>query len=123
MLSERERIQIVMIISYGERQRSHREAANLFNGKHPDRNPIPHTAATRIVRKFTETGSIKDLPRSGCPKSVTDDNTSLDILLRMQENPKVYRTTINLALESNISQSSVMKILKSAKQHPYKIQL
>ncbi|KAJ4425942.1 hypothetical protein ANN_27568 [Periplaneta americana] len=37
------------------------------------------------------------------------------------ENPKV--STTNLALEYNTSQSSVMKILKSAKQHPYKNQL
>lgn len=121
MLSETERIKILIIVGYGDRQRSHREAANLFNDMHPDRNPIPHTTVTRIVRKFAETGSIKDLPRSGRPKSATDGNTSLDVLLRVQENPKV--STTNLALECDISQSSVMKILKSAKQHPYKIQL
>ncbi|KAJ4426085.1 hypothetical protein ANN_26894 [Periplaneta americana] len=90
MLSKRERIQILMIIDYGNRQQSHRETANLFNGMHPDCNPIPHTTMTRIVRKFTETGNVKDLPRSGRPKSATDDNTSLDVLLHMQENPKTY---------------------------------
>ncbi|KAJ4436248.1 hypothetical protein ANN_18879 [Periplaneta americana] len=81
----REIIQILMIFGYGDRQRSHREAANLFNGMHPDRNPIPHTTVTTNVRKFTETGSVKDLPRSGRPKCATDDNTSLDVLLRFSQ--------------------------------------
>lgn len=109
------------MVGYGDGQRSHQEAAYLFNDMYPDHNSIPHTTVTRIIRKFNETGSVKDFPRSGRPKTTTDENTSLDVLLHVQENPKV--STKKLVLESNISRSSVMKILITAKQHPYKIQL
>lgn len=38
-LSDAERVKILIMISYGDRQRSHHDIHVWFNNVHPDRNP------------------------------------------------------------------------------------
>lgn len=120
MLSERERIEILMIFGWGDRQRHLGEVCEIFNNAHLDREQaITESTVSKIVKKFHEHGCVKDLPRTGRPK--LDDNVKLDVLLNYNENP--HLPTSQVALNLDISKSSVKNILKNAKYHPYKIRL
>lgn len=118
-LTERERIEILMMVGYGDRLRSHEEACALFNATHFERPPIARSTVSRIVAKFNATGSVRDAPKSGRP-GISDD-VKLDILLSVEEHP--HATTTEIALQENVSQSFVVKMLKKEKLHPYKVQL
>ena len=118
-LSESERIEILMMVGYGDRLRSHQETCELFNQEHANRPPIARSTVSRIVAKFSETGSVRDLPRQGhLPIS---DETKLNVLLETEENP--HTSTKQIALNTNIDHSFVVKLFKKEKYHPYKVQL
>lgn len=56
-LTERERIEILIMRGYGDRERSNQETANLFNETHPERAiPINKSTVKRTVDRFVETG-------------------------------------------------------------------
>lgn len=121
-LSERERITLLMIIGFGDRKRSLQEACNLFNETFPDRiSPISKSTVSRNLSKFNETGSVKNNPRSGRKKTATDEENALNVVLSVQEEPKT--SVPKLALDNNMSERSVRRILKVNKFHPYKVQL
>ncbi|KAJ8912835.1 hypothetical protein NQ315_014418 [Exocentrus adspersus] len=98
-LSERERIQILMIVGYGDRIRSHEETCDLFNQEHPERAPIARSTVGRLVSKHFATGTVKDR--------------------EVQENP--HCSTRQIGLNNNINHSTVVKLLKKEKYHPYKV--
>ncbi|KAJ8951166.1 hypothetical protein NQ318_021610 [Aromia moschata] len=66
-----------------------------------------------------ETGDVKDLPKSGRPK-ITQDK-KIDIVLSMEENPQSTSTLV--ASENEVSQTTVLRILRKENYHPYKFQL
>ncbi|EFN82448.1 hypothetical protein EAI_03403, partial [Harpegnathos saltator] len=53
------------------------------------------------------------------PKSATNDDMILDVLLSFQENP--HTSVPRTAQTHDISQGSILNILKKHKYHPYKI--
>lgn len=118
-LTERERIEILIMVGYGDRIRTHEEACELFNQEHLDRPPIVRSTVSKLVAKFTETGSVRDLPRQGRPR--VNDETRLNVLLEAEENPQ--NSTRQLALNNNVDHSFVVKFFKKEKYHPYKVQL
>ena len=65
------------------------------------------------------TGTVKNRPRSGRPKTATTDNKKIDVLLSIQENPR--QSTNQLALDHEIDQKSVRTILHAENMHPYKV--
>lgn len=117
-LSERERIAVLMMVGYGDRLRTHEEACDVFNAKYPEKQ-ISTSTVSRLVAKYDESGSVADLPRSGRPS--TSNETKLNILLEIEENH--HLSTRQLALNHNVSQTSVVRLLKKEKYHPYKVQL
>ena len=40
-----------------------------------------------LVKMFDETGSLKDKPRSGCPRSIATDENKEPVLEAYEENP------------------------------------
>ncbi|CAI9744425.1 KEOPS complex subunit TP53RK isoform X1 [Octopus vulgaris] len=70
-LSKEERIELVLLS--GREGWSYRKIAEEFNLPHPCRQPIYFTAVRKLIKKFKETGSVSDKPRSGRPK--TSDET------------------------------------------------
>lgn len=121
LLTERERIEILMMLGYGNRRRTYREVANLFNGAHPERNPISHSAVAKTYKRYQNFGTVKNNLKAGRPKSATSDDMALDILISVNDEPKTSST--QLALNNNISQTSVMRIMKREKIRPYKVTL
>lgn len=116
-LSERERIEILMMVGYGDRKRSTVEVCELFNNVHQERRPISRSTVSKIISKFRETGSVRDKPKSGRPKIC--DETKLNVLLSYQDNP--HSSSRQVGLNQNIGYKSVQNILHKEKYHPYKI--
>jgi hypothetical protein len=65
-----ERVEIVLLS--GRHRWAQRQVADEFNARHPERNPITHSAVGKLVKKCKETGSVVDRPQVGRP-SVSED--------------------------------------------------
>lgn len=118
-LTENQRIEILMMIGFGDRMRTQQEVCTLFNLMHPDNEPISQSTVSKIERKYREFGHVRDKPRSGRPQ--IDQIVKENVVLSAIEDPHV--TVRQLANEYNIAKSSVSKIFKKVKYHPYKIRL
>lgn len=120
-LSERERIYLLMMKGYEDNiKRSYQETCNLFNATFNARNPISKSTVVKTFQRFIQTGSVKDRPRSGRFKSVSNDEKSLDILQSFIETPN---TSIRkVVAEHEVDQQSVHNILEKHKYYPYKVQ-
>ncbi|KAG5892168.1 hypothetical protein JTB14_026406 [Gonioctena quinquepunctata] len=94
------------------------EVCDLFNAKYPNR-PISRSTVSKIEKKIRETGHVKHIPNAGRPK--IEENVKLDVLLGVENSP--HNTSRQIAVDLDISQSSVLRILKAEKYHPYKVQL
>lgn len=116
-LTERERIQILCMIGYGDRMRTQTEVVHLFNGTRPDLPPISQSTVSRVEAKFREYGHVRDLPKSGRPSLPEDEQ--LNVLLAVEENH--HSTLTGIASNCNMAVSTVHKLLKTTKHHPYKV--
>lgn len=76
LLSCEEKIKIVLIV--GENYKTHREAAIIFNDRHPNKN-INHSTVTRIMNKFKTTGSLNNNFNGKRQKLVANENTQLEV--------------------------------------------
>ena len=71
---------VLMMRGYGDRIRSYREVVELYNATYPDQcDPISKSTVERTIARFQRT-LIKDEPRSGRPKSTTNDDKVADVL-------------------------------------------
>jgi transposase len=112
-LSEKQRIEILMIYRYdGDRRRTQSELCDLFNEVYPD-TPVAQGTVSQLIKKFRETGSIKNMQRTGRPKSATSGDKALDVLLTIEETPRVSAREVAENLE--ISHNSVLRIFKKEK--------
>lgn len=116
-LTERERIEIIQMIGFGERMRTQQEVVELFNETHPGRRPISQSMVSNIESKYRNFGHVRDLPKSGRPSKSEEDQ--LNVLLTIQDNP--HSTLNQVASDFNMAASTVHKIVKKAKYHPYKV--
>ncbi|KAJ8909418.1 hypothetical protein NQ315_013328 [Exocentrus adspersus] len=117
-LSEKERIEILMILGYGDVRRSQQETCNIFNHLYPNRNPITRSTVSKLLKKFNQNGAIKDLSKSGRIKTATTEDKSLDVCVMLEDDP--HLSTRQISRELDISQTSIMKILHDNKFYPYK---
>lgn len=117
-LSVKQRIEILMMIGYGDRSRTQMEVCNLFNDKYPER-PITRSTVSKLETKFLETGTVANLRKSGRPPANAD--TALDVLLSFQED--AHTSVRKVSREIGVGKTTVHKLLKLEKWHPYKIKL
>lgn len=108
-----ERIEIVRLV--GDNARSMREAAEEFNRRHPDREPIHHSTVFRINTLFNRTGKVneKRVPRQR-------ENLEIDgqILQYVRENPKT--SLRQMSRDLHVSVSKIRTCLKKNKVIPFK---
>ncbi|KAG8335323.1 hypothetical protein J6590_071066 [Homalodisca vitripennis] len=109
-LSEQERITLLMMRGYGDRIRSYEQVRHLFNETFPDRNPISKSAVVYTIKRFEETGSVKNQPKSGRPRSARTEDHCLEVLMSVV-NPHVLTTA--LSREVGISQGSFPMVLSN----------
>ena len=84
-----------------------------------DRTPIALSTVRNTISKFNDFGTVRDLPKAGRPRSATNDEKSLDVLLSFTEDP--HNSVRRAAQQNDISKSSVHNVLKRAKFHPFKV--
>jgi len=121
-LTERERITLLMMRGYGDRERSFREVRDLFNAEfRQGRQGISVATVLKTCNRFQDTGCVRDRQRSGRPKIATNEDNSIDILQSFVEDPNT--STRKAAQAHDCSYKSVQRVLKNSKFHPYKINL
>lgn len=111
-----ERVEIVFI--YGSQNQCLRSTARVFNEKYPGKN-LTHQYVSHLVSKFRETGSVGNIKRSG--NVVLDDLAQIEVLGQTTTNPTTSLRKLSVA--TGLSYTSVRKVLKSNKFHPYKVQI
>lgn len=113
-----EKVQIIKWIYSGSSQ------INIMNDLFPAAfplSPVPNQSTiSRLVARFEETGSVLARKRPGRPKTATSEIVSTNVLAAVEVLP--HTTSRELAMEIGISSTSVLRILKQAKYHPYKMQ-
>lgn len=107
-----------IIFLYGE-CRTYRGTARRFNDFYPESPRIDHKYVADIVLKFRQTGSVKDRPRSGRKK--VDEGTVIEIIGRVSTESQ--QSIREMSSDSDISYSTIRKVLKHYKFHPYKLHL
>lgn len=73
------------------------------------------------MKKFDETGSLEDKPRSARPQSFSTDENKERILEAYEENPTTSQR--RASLELNLSRSSLQRIMTELGLKPYRPQL
>ncbi|KAJ8916356.1 hypothetical protein NQ315_005053 [Exocentrus adspersus] len=111
------RIEVLIMIDYGEQVRSQAEVAVLFSENHPELPPISQDTVSKIYAQYRDLGHVRDVKRQ--PKINEEDK--LNVLLEYQEHPVIPARKV--AREHGVSHTTVRKWLKEAKMHPYKIQI
>ncbi|CAM1324679.1 Uncharacterised protein r2_g3343 [Pycnogonum litorale] len=114
-LTTEQRIEIILMAGSG----SSRMVARNFNRKHE--TSITHDIVAKLICKFQKTGNVADQPRSGPTRRATDEDSTVRILAAVTRSPR--KSTRRLSAESGVSRSSIRRILKTNKWHPYKLHM
>ncbi|KAJ8944097.1 hypothetical protein NQ318_019435 [Aromia moschata] len=120
-LTESLKIEILVMIGYlgiGYRARTQCEVVRLFRETHPDLPPLNQGTISKIEAQYREMGHVRKVPSKR--QAVVDDDTKLNLLLALEENP--ITPARQLARDSNLNHKTVLKILKYEKKRPYKMQ-
>ncbi|CAI9717966.1 KEOPS complex subunit TP53RK isoform X1 [Octopus vulgaris] len=116
-LSKEEKIELVLL----SRQEgwSYRKIAEEFNLRHSYRQPIYFTAVGKLIKKFKETGSVLDKPRSGRPK--TSDETKEAVMAKVSASPK--KSLRRTSTVFGVPKPTIHKMLVEEKFHRYNLQI
>jgi len=121
-LTEHERISLLMMRGWGDRQRSYSEVRLLFNETFRNEGEgISISTVSRTIRRFVETGTNKNRHKSGRSQSQTTEERQFEVAQSFVENPRLSIREASQQLQ--MSRFSVSKNLKTIKFHPYKIHL
>ncbi|KAJ8949248.1 hypothetical protein NQ318_022761 [Aromia moschata] len=82
-LTESLKIEILMMIGYGDRARTQCEVVRLFRETHLDLPPLNQGTISKIEAQYREMGHAQYRVR----QAVVDDDTKLNLLLALEENP------------------------------------
>ncbi|BFZ01701.1 hypothetical protein BsWGS_04740 [Bradybaena similaris] len=119
-LTVQERVKLVFM--FGRDVATYRSVAQEFNHNHPEpEQPLSHTTVCPLIKRFQETGSVADRERCGRRKSATDEETSTMVLANVAGSP--VKSMRKISQELTISKSSLRRILKTQKFHPYRVHL
>ena len=100
-------------ITYDNAEESRRLFEDKFGKEAPERSTIH-----KWKKRLFETGSVNDRSRSGRRSTETVGENKENVLALVNENPRA--STRGIADEVGTSQSSVVRILKKEKFHPFK---
>lgn len=119
LLSLEEKIEVVLIV--GDKYKTFREAADIFNHRHPQRH-IHQSVVRKIFNKFKTSGNVFNKYTNKRQKRVANDDTVLEVMLSAIENPKYSLRKRASLLRNPVGKDTVAKILKENRFRPYKPQ-
>lgn len=112
---------IDMIFILGECHRNCSLASRMYKAQYPDRERHPREESFRnLLDRFLTTGSI-NYPKHERFRSVVTEENEFSIIATVVEHPHV--STRELSREMEFARSSVRRILKKNKFHPFHVQL
>ena len=82
---------------------------------------LQHESILDIARKFDETGSVQDKPRSGRPRSVSTEKNKERVLAAFEKSPGT--SAKRASLELNLSRTSLQRMMKELELKPYRLRL
>ncbi|KAJ8961481.1 hypothetical protein NQ318_014729 [Aromia moschata] len=103
-LTESLKIEILMMIGYDDRARTQCEVVRLFRETHPDLPPLNQGTISKIEAQYREMGHVRKVPSKR--QAVVDDDTKLNLLLALEENP--ITPARQLARDSNLNHKTVL---------------
>ncbi|KAJ8952062.1 hypothetical protein NQ318_010972 [Aromia moschata] len=107
------------MIGYGDRARTQCEVVRLFRETHPDLPPLNQGTISKIEAQYREMGHVRKVPSKR--QAVVDDDTKLNLLLALEENP--ITPARQLARDSNLNHKTVLKYLNMRKNAHIKCKL
>ncbi|KAJ8933853.1 hypothetical protein NQ318_015916 [Aromia moschata] len=107
------------MIGYGDRARTQCEVVRLFQETHPDLPPLNKGTISKIEAQYREMGHVRKVPSKR--QAVVDDDTKLNLLLALEENP--ITPARQLARDSNLNHKTVSKYLNMTKNAHIKCKL
>lgn len=116
-LSLEEKIEIVLIV--GDNYKTYREAAIIFNNRHPDKN-VHFATVSKIIKKFKCSGNVENKFKKKHEAWVATEEIQNQVMLSAIENPKdsIRKRAALLGVRKDV----VAGILKANKFKPYKPQ-
>jgi len=112
-----ERVEIVEL--YFINNQCARRTATVFNYQHVNKH-VHHSYILELIAKFRQTGSVANKKRN-MENPVRNEATEVAVLGEIVMNPTL--STRKLSDETGVPRTTVQRILKHNKWHPYKIQL
>lgn len=110
-----------MIFILGECSRNPLLASRIYKARYPERERFPKEESFKnLLERFIETGSVSYPQKQKRVKSIVNEENEFVILTALIENPHV--STRQLENNFNISKTSIRRIIKKNKFHPYRIQ-
>ncbi|CAK9801642.1 hypothetical protein ANTPLA_LOCUS2883 [Anthophora plagiata] len=116
--SKQEKIDIILI--YGKSDQCLWQAVRLYRAKFPERNCPSRSTYGKVVKHFFESGSV-NTKKCTRTHNVTNQLNTRFIMEKVAENPHV--STRQLERVTNISKTSIIRILHEQKFHPYHVSL
>jgi hypothetical protein len=109
---------VEMLLIYGGCGRNARAAARMYAQRFPNRNHANHKVILSVIARTIQTGHI--LPNrketGGAPRTVRTVENEEAILDASEEGTESIR---KVAQELNISKTSVHRLMKTERRHPY----
>lgn len=110
-----------MIFILGECFQNCLLASRVYAERYPLKDHPRKEVFERLLARFRETGSVGYKKRDIRKPVTRDENTELEVLQSIIENPNT--STRIMARELEISRTSVRRIIKNHHYHPYHIQM
>jgi len=83
--------------------------------------PITKSTVQRTVTRFEQIGSVKDSPRTGRPKTASNDNKNIEVIQSFVENPHTWIRKVSQ--QYDINKNTFQRTLKRNNYHLFKIRL
>ena len=120
---DRTRRRVSMVELYWQFGRSCNRVRNALRSMFGRRALPTNKTILETVNKFHDTGTIQNLQKghSGRPRTVQTEENTTTVEEFFEENP--HCSTRRASAELALSRTSVRRILKKVKMHPYKVQV
>lgn len=109
-----------MIFMLGECDKNCLLASRMYKVRYPDRKHPREESFRSLLVRFTNTGNVNYVKHNRT-KSVTTEENEFRVLLSVTENPHV--STRELSDDLSIERTSIRRLLKNNKFHPFHVQL
>lgn len=110
-----------MLMIYGECRRNSRRATELYRNRFPDRITPGKNTFAYVEQKLRHGSFPTGKHQNPRRRPIATDDNVINILAYIQVNPHI--STRSLQQELGISKSTVQRVLKHYKCHPFKIHL